>query len=68
MLPYLNYWHWYLESGPTLIALEFINYELKFDLNSPYTHIEEIIGMFDERDNATDNCAMNPLGIVVREY
>jgi hypothetical protein len=37
-------------------AHEFINYELEFDPNNPYTPIEEkIIGMLDERDDAADN-------------
>lgn len=37
-------------------AHEFINNELELDLNNSYVLIEEeIIGMFDERNDATDN-------------
>ena len=37
-------------------AHEFINYELGFDLNNPYIHIEEELrSMLDERGDATDN-------------
>jgi hypothetical protein len=37
-------------------AHELINYELKFYLNNPYIVAEEkIMGMLDERHDATDN-------------
>ena len=37
-------------------AHEFINYALEFDLNNSYIPIEEeIIGMLDGKDDATDN-------------
>ena len=37
-------------------ARDFIVYELEFDLNNPYIHIEEeIIGMIDERNHAIDH-------------
>lgn len=37
-------------------AHEFINNELEFDLNNSYVLIEEeIIGILDERNDATDN-------------
>ena len=37
-------------------AHEFINYEEEFDLNDPCIPIvEEIIGMLDESDDATNN-------------
>lgn len=45
-----------IKSRPTITTYEFINYELQFDLNNPYTLIKEIIGMLYERDNAADNC------------
>ena len=44
------------ETGPTMNAHDFINYELKFYLNNPYTPTEEeIIGMLDEGGDAADN-------------
>ena len=37
-------------------AHEFIDYELEFDLDNPCIPLEEeIIGVFDERDDAIDN-------------
>jgi hypothetical protein len=40
----------------TMNAHEFIKYELEFDLNNPYIPIEEeIIGMLDKGDDATNN-------------
>lgn len=43
----------YSEIGPTMNAS---NYELEFDLNKVHIPIvEEIIGMLDERTNATGN-------------
>ena len=44
------------ESGPTMNAHEFINYELEFDLNNPYIPPkEEFISMFVGRGDAADN-------------
>ena len=44
------------ESGSTLNAHEFIDYELKFDLNNPQTPTnKEIISMLDGRGDALDN-------------
>lgn len=46
----------FAKSEPTINAHEFINYELEFDLNKPYISTnEEIIDMFDERDDITNN-------------
>jgi hypothetical protein len=44
------------ETRPIMIAHEFINYEMEIDLKNPYVPFEEgVIGMLDERDDATDN-------------
>ena len=44
------------EIGPIMNAHEFISYEVEFDINNPYVPVEEeIIGMLDERDDATNN-------------
>ena len=43
------------ESGHTMNAHEFINYELEFDINDPYIPTEENRGMLDEGDDATNN-------------
>jgi hypothetical protein len=44
------------ETGPTLNIHEFINYALDFDVNNPYVRIEgEVIVMFDEGDDTTNN-------------
>jgi hypothetical protein len=37
-------------------AHDFISYEPKFDINNLYIHVEEkIVGMLEERGDATDN-------------
>lgn len=47
---------------PIINAYEFINYELEFDLNNPYTtNEEEIITILDERDDATNNKSIKKL-------
>ena len=44
------------ETEPTMNVHEFISYELECDLNNPYILIdEEIVSMFDERNDAVDN-------------
>jgi hypothetical protein len=44
------------ETRYTMNAHEFIKYELEIDLNNPYIPIqEEIIGMLDKEDDATNN-------------
>jgi hypothetical protein len=44
------------ESGPTMNAHEFINYELEFDINNPCIAIkDEIIGMLDAGGDVSDN-------------
>ena len=53
------------ETRPITNAHEFINYELEFVLNNPYTPIEEeITCMLDERDDATDNEPIEEVGNV----
>ena len=48
------------ESGPTMNAHEFINYELEFDLNNPYIPPkEEFISMFVGRGDAADNIQLS---------
>lgn len=43
------------EIGSTMSAHKFINYEQKFNLNNPYTPIEEAnINMLDEIDEIDD--------------
>lgn len=67
IIPILNPKPYYLTSttntisaksdiGPTMNIHKFINQELEFDLNNPYILVEEeIISMFDERDEVVDN-------------
>ena len=44
------------ESGSSMNAQKFINYELEFDLNNPYIpNEEEIISMLDGGGDASDN-------------
>ena len=59
LLPCWNNWHWVSkesESGPTMIAHEFINYELESDLNDSYILTEEeIISILDGGGDEADN-------------
>ena len=51
--------------GPTMNTHEFITYELDFNLNNPYLPTkEEIIGMLDDKDNATNNEPIEEVDIV----
>ena len=44
------------EIGPIVNAHEFINYELEIDPDNPYIPIQEdILVVFNERDDAIDN-------------
>ncbi len=43
------------ETGPTMNAHEFINYDVESTLSNPYVPIEdEIIDMLDAKDDATN--------------
>ena len=52
------------ESGLTMNAHEFINYELEFNPNNPYIPIkEEIIGMLDGGGDVVDNVQISDVVI-----
>jgi hypothetical protein len=48
-----------------MIAHEFINYELEFDLKNPHKPTEdESTGILDERDDAIDNECIKEVGML----